>query len=462
MAEHVDETARRRPTGARRRMLERRRRTLRAVLVGTVVLAVVAGLGLAVLQHRLVGNLTTASVGEHLVDDEPGGEALNVLFIGSDSRDLRSTEHGAPDGSRRSDALVLAHVAADDSRVDAVQIPRDTLLDLPSCEDADGTSHPGGPGMVNAALQHGPACSVRAVEALTDLHVHHFVELDFDGFADMVDALGGVDVCLPQPLQDTYARLDLPGGRQRLDGTQALALARTRHAIGDGSDLSRIGHQQMVMSAIVHEVRSAGVLTRPDRLVRFLDAATRSMTVDEGLSSTRALTGLAQRVRGVDPSSITFIAMPTAAAPQDPNRVVPTDDARTVFAALDDDVPVDLAADRRAQARAPVEVLNGAGTEGLAAATAGRLEALGHTVARVGDAERPTDRTLVLVDGSAEARSTAQAVVRAFGLDVELQVDPSVDGVRLVVGAADAGGLEVRGTRAVETTTRHADEDLCG
>lgn len=445
-------------------MLERRRRALRAALVGTVGLALLVGLAFGVLQWRLVGNLTTASVGEHVVEEETETGALNVLFIGSDSRDLRSAKHGRADGSRRSDALVLAHVAADNSRIDAVQIPRDTLLDLPSCEAADGTSHAGGPGMINAALQHGPACSVRAVEALSDVHVHHFVELDFDGFADMVDALGGVDVCLPEALRDDFAHLDLPAGEQRVGGSDALALARTRHAIGDGSDLSRIGHQQTVMSAIIHEVRSAGVLTRPDRLVSFLDAATQSMTVDDELSSTRALARLAQRVRAVDPSAITFIAMPTAAAPQDPNRVVPTDDARAVFAALDADEPVDLAKDRRAQTAegSPVEVLNGTTTPGLAASAAGQLESLGHTVAEVGDAVAPRARTVVLVDGSDRAGATAAAVIRDFDLDVVPQVDPDVDGVRLVVGASDAAGLEVGETPAVETTTRHADEALCG
>jgi LCP family protein required for cell wall assembly len=317
--------------------------------------------------------------------------------------------------------------------------------------------------MINAALQHGPACSVRAVEALSDVHVHHFVELDFDGFADMVDALGGVGVCLPEALRDDDAHLDLPAGKQRVDGTDALALARTRHAIGDGSDLSRIGHQQVVMSAIIHEVRSAEVLTRPDRLVRFLDAATQSMTVDDDLASTRALGRLAQRVRSVDPARITFMAMPTAAAPQDPNRVVATDDARTVFSAIDADEPVRLASDRPAPSpkHAPIEVLNGARVPGLAASAAGQLESLGHTVVAVGDAQEPAERTILVVDGSDRAKRTAAAVARSFGLDVEPQVDPDVAGVRLVLGASDATGLQVRDTPAVETTSRHADEDLC-
>ncbi len=214
---------------------------------------------------------------------------------------------------------------------------------------------------------------------------------------------------------------------------------------------------------VVGEVRSAEVLTRPDRLVRFLDAATQSMTVDDDLASTRALGRLAQRVRSVDPARITFMAMPTAAAPQDPNRVVATDDARTVFSAIDADEPVRLASDRPAPSpkHAPIEVLNGARVPGLAASAAGQLESLGHTVVAVGDAQEPAERTILVVDGSDRAKRTAAAVARSFGLDVEPQVDPDVAGVRLVLGASDATGLQVRDTPAVETTSRHADEDLC-
>lgn len=315
---------------------------MRLTLAGVVGVVMVLGL----MQWRFLGNIDTAAIADHVVEDEAPQGVLNVLFIGSDSRDLGTSRYGSGDGTRRSDSLVLAHFTGDGKRVDAVQIPRDTLLDLPTCTDDAGRSHPGGQGMINSALQHGPGCSVRAVEKLSGVHVDHFVEVDFDGFASMVDALDGVEVCLPEPLQDSYAKLDLPAGRQRVDGRDALALARTRHAIGDGSDLGRMGHQQMVMSAIIAEVRSTGMLTRPDRLVRFVDAATKATTVDEGLGSTRALTGLAQRVRGIDDHAIRFISMPSAAAPSDPNRVVPTEAAREVFRALAADRDVPVAGDR--------------------------------------------------------------------------------------------------------------------
>ena len=126
----------------------------------------------------------------------------------------------------------------------------------------------------------------------------------------------------------------------RASAQEALALARTRHAIGDGSDLGRLGHQQMVMSAIIYRAQSTGVLARPDRLLGFLNAVTSSITVDEEISSIRALTQLGQRARKVASKDITFISMPVAAAPTDPNRVVPNADAEVIFRAIGDDKPV--------------------------------------------------------------------------------------------------------------------------
>src|SRR5699024_5084381 len=167
----------------------------------------------------------------------------------------------------------------------------------------------------------------------------HFMELDFEGFIAMVDALDGVPVCLPEALDDPAADLDLPAGEQVVGGKDALALARTRHAVGDGSDIARLGHQQMVMSAVVQEATSTGVLSRPDRLYAFLDATSSSLTVDPGLSRAADLAGLGTRISHVDPSRITFMTMPWEPALTDRNRVVPSADASEVFAALAADEP---------------------------------------------------------------------------------------------------------------------------
>src|SRR5690606_25020011 len=168
-----------------------------------------------------------------------------------------------------------------------------------------------------------------------------FIEMNFEGFATMVDALGGVPVCLPEPLQDRRANLDLPAGGQIVDGRDALALARTRHAVGDGSDIARMGHQQQVMSAIVQRAKSSEDHSRPDRLYGFLDAITSSLTVDEDLNSLSALASLATDAANVDDSNISFRVMPWEEEPTDHNRVIPSAEAAEVFQRLRADQPLD-------------------------------------------------------------------------------------------------------------------------
>ncbi|GAA1313862.1 LCP family protein [Brachybacterium tyrofermentans] len=316
-------------------------RPARIATVLTLVGMLVLGVGAAATMRQLSGNITTSPLraGSSAERGAAHGD-LNILLLGSDSRDLAEESFGEADGSRRSDAMVLAHLSADDDRIDAVQLPRDTLLDLPACEDTGDGSFPGGRGMLNAALNYGPACSVAAVEELTGVPVDHFVELDFEGFMAIIDALGGLPVCLPDALEDPAADLDLPAGQQTLGGKDALALARTRHAVGDGSDIARLGHQQMVMSAVVQEATSRQVIARPDRLYSFLDATTSALTVDPGLSGIADMAALGSRVSRVPTEDISFLTMPWQAAPGDANRVVPSAEAEAVFEHLRRDVPL--------------------------------------------------------------------------------------------------------------------------
>lgn len=337
-----------RPLGPRRtRRLtakHRRRRTIVALVVAAVLALPVAGFALV---NGLQSNISSSQLNAdgRKAPEKTTGE-MNVLIIGSDTRDLGKdgvagvrSGFGAAAG-QRSDSLILAHIAADGSRIDALQIPRDTETDLPACSDTGSGTLPGGRGMINSALAAGPACSVSAVEALTGVRIDHFIEVNFAGFATIVDAMGGIDVDLPTALTDSKAKLDLPAGRQHLGGADALALARTRHAVGDGSDISRLNHQQMVMTAIIDRAKSGEVLSRPDRLYAFLHAVTSSLQVDDGLDSVTSLASLATTVSSVPKGAITFAVMPWGTPPGEPNRVMKSDGADAVFTAIRADHPI--------------------------------------------------------------------------------------------------------------------------
>ncbi|GAA1627714.1 hypothetical protein GCM10009700_14290 [Brevibacterium sanguinis] len=274
--------------------------------------------------------LLTSSLAE---EDGPG---LNILVLGSDSRELTTERYGKDDGAQRSDSMLLVHLSQDDSRISAVQIPRDTLVEAPQCTGrASGTTM-----MINSALNAGPACSVQAAEELTGVPIQHFALVDFDGFASVIDAIGGLPVRLDAPMKDTAADLDLPAGDQVLDGRQALAWARARHSIGDGSDISRLSHQQEVIAAIVDRVREQNLLTRPDRVLDLADSAAEALTVDSDLGTSAALASVFTRLAQVDANRITVVTMPWQPAPEDPNRVVPSPEAATLFADIRKDVPV--------------------------------------------------------------------------------------------------------------------------
>lgn len=449
--------------GARRRP----RPVWRRLVIGIGVFALVLGIGGAAAYWKLNGNIDSSALAnkDHVVKDDTPKGATNILFIGSDSRKLKSKGYGNESG-QRSDALMLVHFAKGNKRVEAVQIPRDTLTTLPACKDTGSGAFAGGANlMINSALGGGPACSVRAVETLSGVHIDHFVQLDFDGFASMVNALGGITVCLDKPMVDVDAKLNLPAGKQKIHGKNALALARTRHAVGDGSDIGRLGHQQVVMSSIISRARSAGVLTRPDRLFKFLNALTSSITVDKGIASISKLTGLAKRAKAVPDSKIRFITMPNGAAPSDPNRVVKTADADTIFAeiAKDHEVPVESGDTKTTTPRTPIKVLNAGGVEGLASRAQAALTGEHYIVSGVGTAQKNAATTRILVDGTPEALKTAKALNKKFGFKAEIvEKSTGVTGVWLMVGTDRVkAGFEPVTPDPIKATTRTASGSLC-
>ncbi|MFF4538962.1 LCP family protein [Streptomyces aureus] len=260
----------------------------------------------------------------------PGG-ALNILVLGSDSRSgAANAKLGGGDSSgARSDTAMVVHIDAGRTRATVVSIPRDTLVTRPSCPLASGGSTAVAYGaMFNSAYSvGGPVCAVKTAESLTGVRMDHYLEIDFAGLAKLVNALGGVTVTTGQDIDDDKSHLHLAAGTHRLNGKQALALARTRHGIGDGSDLGRIGLQQKLVKALLRQISSAGLLSDPVKLYDVANAVTGSLTTDTGLDSLGELTRLGQSLKSLSSDAVKTVMMPVATAPSDPNRVVPREPA---------------------------------------------------------------------------------------------------------------------------------------
>ncbi|MGV8965815.1 MAG: LCP family protein [Cellulomonas sp.] len=312
---------------------------------------------------RLQSNIASADVVSLLGPDRPAqasapnpgdphaGQALNILLIGSDVRSGQDAAIGGVVAGMRSDTTIVMHLAADRSRIDLVSIPRDTLVDIPSCTRSDGSTSPAQRGQFNAAFSIGSAsgqvsdaaaCTIKTVEKDTGVFINDFVVIDFAGFIRMIDALGGVSICVPNAMNAPKAGLVLPAGQQTLDGTAALGFARARTGVGvgDGSDTNRIGRQQQLLAATVREIQSKNLLTDVPSLLQFLSAATSSVTASPDLASIAHLAGLAYSARGTTSANITFMTIPFAAAPSDPNRVVMTPAAAPIWANLAADQPI--------------------------------------------------------------------------------------------------------------------------
>jgi LCP family protein required for cell wall assembly len=270
--------------------------------------------------------LIAPSPGATASDAPPPTGSLNILVLGSDSRDGAENSElgGGEGGSARSDTAMVVHLDAGRTAATVVSIPRDTLVTRPSCPLADGGESAEAYGaMFNSAYEvGGPVCAVKTVESLTGVRMDHYIEIDFAGFAGLVDALGGVTVTTEEDIDDDRSHLRLAAGTHHLDGEQALGLARTRHGIGDGSDLGRIELQHILVKALLERISEAGLTSDPARLYEVADAVTGSLTTDTGLDSLGELIDLGRSLRDLSADRVTTVTMPVVPAPADPNRVV--------------------------------------------------------------------------------------------------------------------------------------------
>ena len=270
----------------------------------------------------LIDKLPSEEPEEEAPTDGSAGQAVRLLLMGSDVRDGANADIGGSFEGMRNDTTMVMNISADRSRVEVVSIPRDSIVTIPDCRLNDGTVVRGWTGKFNIAFANGgrqgdpseaAACVQNTVQQMSEVPIDHYVVVDFTGFIDMVDALGGVPMCIPERIESDKADLELDPGAQILDGTTALGFARMRTAeVGDisGSDLQRISRQQELLHQTARTALAKNMLTDIGELTQFIRAGAESLTMDTELGQTDYMLGLAYSLRNIDPANITFTTVP--------------------------------------------------------------------------------------------------------------------------------------------------------
>jgi LCP family protein required for cell wall assembly len=300
---------------------------------------------------NLLGNVSTFELEDNSdpeLDTFEGG--VNILIVGSDTRVGQGEEFGegtAEAEGTLNDVNMLFHLSEDHSHASLVSIPRDTIVDTPQCTNDEGQQVSERYGvMMNSILEDGGmGCIVSTVEEMSGLDIQFAAMITFRGVIEMSNAVGGVDVCVEQPIEDSYVGLSLDAGTHSLQGEDALKFLRTRHGVGDGSDLSRITNQQVFLSALFRTVKSNETLTNPTKLYGIARAATQNMTLSSNMNSVDTLVSLATALASVPNEAMGFVRLPVADSTWSPGRVEPTADADVMWQLLQDDQPLIQAAD---------------------------------------------------------------------------------------------------------------------
>jgi LCP family protein required for cell wall assembly len=393
---------------------------------------------------------------------------MNILVMGSDTRQGQDGIGGSSAiAGARSDVTMIIHLSADRKRALVYSIPRDTLMTIPSCKMPNGQMSAPITTKFNAAFSiGGPACTIRAFKELTGVAVDHFVVIDFSGFENVINALGGVTICVSQAIHDPVANhqgsgLELSAGTHLLMGAQALEFVRVRHNVSDGSDTARIPRQHAFVGALVKKVHDTSLLTNPLQLYRVLDATTKSITADPGLANLGALKDLAQSLTGLKPGAVSFIPTPWYPAGDGANVLISLAKAQPIYDAMNNDTPYPPVSKvpagpvvTTAPGQITVKVFNASGTAGRATQVAAALEAMGFHVSGVANAPSVLASTVVHYSPaySESGRTLTTSVLGAtsvpdnsLGGTVYLYVGTNYTGLQKVtVAAATTPALVVR------------------
>ncbi len=367
--------------------------------------------------------------------ESPGvlSDPRTFLLIGSDSRDNLPedwTGFGAS-GGQRADVIILVKILPDGGTLQMLSIPRDLRVTI------NGQTN-----RINAAFNNGAAAILAAVSDFTGSPIHHYLQVDFAGFAGMVDAVGGIKMTFPYPARDTKSKLTVAAGVQRLDGRTALALARSRHyqefregawVFVDASDLGRTRRQQDLLMALLTQI------DRPSSIGGFnslVDSLSRFVTADDSLGEDE-LIQLAWEMRSVGADDFDALTLPVDLYEENGvSYVVPHEpEAGAALAAFRNGEPLTAAVEGKGR----LEVQNGNGVPGSAGVVADRLRAAGWEVVATTNSERE-DYATTLVVARPRFLLQAEAVVAFLGYGrAEVGRVPDGADVVVIVGA-DAGG----------------------
>jgi LCP family protein required for cell wall assembly len=464
-----------------------RKKKILAWTAGGVAVVVLLALGGAYAVYRhLNGNIHQVNISGELgtqpVDTHP--QAENIMVIGSDTRNGQGGGFGHGLTTDQSDTLMIMHVSADRKWVDVMSIPRDSWVNIPACKMGNGHVSAPTTYKINEAFalgnldgNHtdlGVACTIKTLEQDTGIHIDHFVAINFSGFKDMVNALGGVEECNTTAINDPKSDLYLKPGHHLLHGFVALAYVRARYTLGNGSDLERIGRQQAFMSSLVNRVKSK--LLNPVAIYNFLDAATKSITIDSQLGGIHGLYNLATSVKNLPASQVTFFTLPTYPR----QLVVPTDTANvmwtqpedsTIFQDFRNDVPVTNATIR--QAKKPkmsphtvsVSVRNGTAQFGLQDSVGSLLQQKGFNVTSMTQesTQNVTETVIKYHPGHTAQARLLEAKVPGSAIQ---EVPGTSDRLVLVLGSNYGTTTQTAGTTQGTTPTpslssRTASQNIC-
>jgi LCP family protein required for cell wall assembly len=412
--------------------------------------------------------------------------ALNILVIGSDTRSGVNGRIGGGAGGQiggaRSDTIMVLHIAPGAHRVAVMSIPRDSVVPILRCTPEDGTTgQTAQPAsdieQVNATFSYGgPGCLWKTIEQTTGIHINDFVELTFIGFERVIDALHGVEVCLPAAVHDHVSHLNLSAGRHHIDGRQALAFWRTRENLGQGDDPQRIQRDQFLMASLVQGIEHSSLLKSPSTMLKVIDTITGHgyLTTDSGLTQNRMLQ-LGEDLRGISTKSVQFVTVPWTSyagtaqwidSSQTPSTgnvnwiqwVQPQ--ANNLFNAISHDTKLPKVTKSKVKPVEPasvaVKVLNGTSTYGLGATTATNLASRGfRVVGAAGDAVRSDYRDTVIDYRSAAQLAAAQTLAKLFR-HVRLQQDPNLKNatLHLILGSTFTGLKAANGNSGISNLAK--------